>query len=62
VKGSNSADFGQVVAMLRDYPNALLIIEGYTTDNRDGEQLNDRLSLQLRFSGRSIYSRVTDQA
>src|ERR1700751_2557525 len=44
-KAGNGADFGQVVAVLREYPNVLLIIEGYT-DDRGSEQLNDRLSLQ----------------
>jgi outer membrane protein OmpA-like peptidoglycan-associated protein len=38
-------DVRQVVALLRDYPGALLIIDGYT-DNRGDKQLNDRLSLQ----------------
>jgi outer membrane protein OmpA-like peptidoglycan-associated protein len=42
--GSNT-DTEQVVKLLHDYPNALLIIEGYT-DNRGSEHLNDRLSLE----------------
>ena len=44
-KAGNGGDFRQVVTLLRDYPNALLIIEGYT-DNRGSEQFNERLSLQ----------------
>jgi outer membrane protein OmpA-like peptidoglycan-associated protein len=42
--GSNT-DLNQVVTLLHDYPNALLIIDGYT-DNRGSERLNERLSLQ----------------
>jgi outer membrane protein OmpA-like peptidoglycan-associated protein len=44
-KAGTGTDVEQVVALLRDYPKALLLIEGYT-DNRGSEQLNDRLSLQ----------------
>jgi outer membrane protein OmpA-like peptidoglycan-associated protein len=43
-KGGTDTDMEQVVTLLRDYPNALLIVEGYT-DNRGSEQLNARLSL-----------------
>jgi outer membrane protein OmpA-like peptidoglycan-associated protein len=44
-KTGTGSDMQQVVALLRDYPNTLLIIEGYT-DNRGSKQLNDRLALQ----------------
>lgn len=44
-KAGTGTEVEQVVTLLRDYPKALLIIEGYT-DNRGSEQLNDRLSLQ----------------
>ena len=44
-KSGSDTDMAQVVALLRDYPSVLLIIEGYT-DNRGSEQLNDRLALQ----------------
>lgn len=44
-KAGTGSDMQQVVKLLHDYPNTLLIIEGYT-DNRGSTQLNDRLSLQ----------------
>jgi outer membrane protein OmpA-like peptidoglycan-associated protein len=44
-EAGTTTDLNQVVTLLRDYPKALLIIDGYT-DNRGSEQLNDRLSLQ----------------
>jgi outer membrane protein OmpA-like peptidoglycan-associated protein len=44
-KAGTGTDVEQVITLLRDYPNALLIIEGYT-DDRGSPQLNERLSLQ----------------
>jgi len=44
-KSATGTDVKQVVALLRDYPNALVIVDGYT-DNRGSKELNDRLSLE----------------
>jgi outer membrane protein OmpA-like peptidoglycan-associated protein len=44
-KRGAESDLDHVVALLRDYPQTDLIIEGYT-DNRGNEHRNDRLSLQ----------------
>jgi outer membrane protein OmpA-like peptidoglycan-associated protein len=44
-KAGKENDLDQVVTLLRDYPKADLIIDGYT-DNRGSEHLNDRLSLE----------------
>jgi outer membrane protein OmpA-like peptidoglycan-associated protein len=44
-KAGVGTDLKQVVALLHKYPDALLIIDGYT-DNRGGKQLNEQLSLQ----------------
>jgi len=44
-KANSATDVKQVVALLHEYPNVLLIIDGYT-DNRGSKDLNNRLSLQ----------------
>ncbi|HEV2286780.1 MAG TPA: OmpA family protein [Steroidobacteraceae bacterium] len=45
LKANATAELQQVAKVLRDYPNADLLIEGYT-DNRGNEHTNDKQSLE----------------